>query len=59
MRKIVARLREPSTYAGIAGVLASVGLMGFSEDQWAQVLAVIPAIAGAVAVFLKDPGSSE
>lgn len=59
MRKLIARLREPSTYAGIASILASLGLMGMTEDQWSQILAVIPALAGAAAVFLKDPGSME
>lgn len=59
MNKIIARLREPSTYAGIAALFASIGLAGLSEDQWTQVLAAVPAVLGAVAVFLKDPGSSE
>lgn len=59
MNKIIARFREPSTYAGIAALLASLGVAGLSEDQWTQVLAVVPAIVAAVAVFLKDPGSTE
>lgn len=52
---ILARLREPSTYAGLS-VLA--GVIGVSQDQWTAIGAVIAAIAGALAVFLPEHKSA-
>lgn len=59
MTKIINRLKEPSTYGGIAAMLASLGLLGLGEGEWNTVLGAVAAIAAAAAVFFKDPGSSE
>lgn len=54
MNYIIKRLQEPSTYAGIAAFLASVGAFGFSEQDWNQIFVAIAAIAAALAVVLKE-----
>lgn len=51
---ILARLKEPSTYAGLAALLALAGL-SWSEAQINAIIAVLVAISGALAVFLPDP----
>lgn len=51
---IIQRLREPSTYAGIAAFLASFGLMGLTEADWNQIFAAVAAVAAAAAILLKE-----
>jgi hypothetical protein len=51
---ILQRLREPSTYAGIAAFLAGFGLLGLTEQDWNQVFGAIAAVAAAVAVFVRE-----
>lgn len=48
---ILKRLREPSTYAGFAGLALAIGL---SEGQWATISAAIAGLAGVVAMLLHD-----
>ena len=45
------RLKEPSTYAGFAGLALAFGL---SDVQWSAVSALIAALAGAAAVFMNE-----
>lgn len=45
------RLKEPSTYAGFAGLALAFGL---SDVQWSAVSALVAALAGAAAVFLAE-----
>jgi len=45
------RLKEPSTYAGFAGLALAFGL---SDVQWSAVSALVAAVAGAAAVFLAE-----
>jgi lysozyme family protein len=54
MDYIIQRLKEPSTYAGIAAFLASVGVLGFSEHEWNQIFAALAAVAAALAVVIKE-----
>lgn len=51
---IIQRLREPSTYAGIAAFLASFGLLGLTEQDWNQIFAAVAAIAAAAAIFVGE-----
>ncbi len=55
---ILNRLKEPSTFAGIAAFLAGFGLLGLTETQWNEVFGAIAALAGVAAIFLKE-GQSE
>lgn len=59
MRFIIDRLREPSTFAGVAAFLAGVGLFGLSENEWNQVFGAIASVAGVVAMFMRDGAPSE
>ena len=45
------RLKEPSTYAGFAGLALAFGL---SDVQWSAVSAAIAGLAGVAAVFLSE-----
>ena len=54
MNYIIQRLQEPSTYAGIAAFLASIGAFGFGEHEWNQIFAAIAAVAAALAVIIKE-----
>jgi len=54
MRFIIDRLREPSTFAGVAAFLAGVGLFGLSENEWNQVFGAIASVSGVVAMFMRD-----
>jgi len=56
MKMILARLSEPSTYAGVAAMLASLGVMGFNEGQWTMLFGAAAAVAAAVAMVLREKG---
>jgi hypothetical protein len=56
MKMILARLGEPSTYAGVAAMLASLGVMGFDEGQWTMLFGAAAAVAAAVAMVLREKG---
>ncbi|MGB0084223.1 MAG: hypothetical protein WBP94_02460 [Rhodomicrobiaceae bacterium] len=51
---IIKRLQEPSTYAGIAAFLAGFGLLGLTEQDWNQIFGALAALAGVVAIFVKE-----
>ncbi|MBF0374304.1 MAG: hypothetical protein HQL39_20440 [Alphaproteobacteria bacterium] len=55
-RSIVNRMKEPSTWAGLAG-LASV--FGVSQPDFQAVAAGVTGLASLAAMALKDPGSAE
>lgn len=57
LRKLLPRLRESSTYAGF-GVVA-MALFGWTDAQWSAAVAAVIALAGVVAVFVPEKGSSE
>jgi hypothetical protein len=48
---LLARLKEPSTYAGFAGLALAFGL---SDVQWAAVSTAVAGLAGVAAVFLSE-----
>jgi hypothetical protein len=50
---IVNRMKEPSTYAGLAALLGVVGLK-VAPDQLNAIITVLTGIAGAIAVFVPD-----
>jgi len=54
--RILKLLQEPSTYAGLAGVMAGLGILNLSEDQWLQIGGAISALAGVVAMFVLEGG---
>lgn len=50
---IVNRMKEPSTYAGLAALLGVVGVK-LAPEALQAIITVATAIAGAVAVFVPD-----
>lgn len=48
---VLNRLREPSTYAGLAGLAAAVGI---AEPLYQAISAVIMAAAGLAAVVMSE-----
>lgn len=58
MRFILDRLKEPSTYAGIAAFLAGFGLLGLSESDWNQILGALASVAGVAAIFIREPATA-
>ncbi len=55
MEWIVARLREPTTWGGIASLLTLVGVTVSPEFQEAIIAAGV-AIGGALMVFMREKG---
>lgn len=53
MSYILGRLREPSTYAGIAAILAAFNVQ-IDPGLWGTIVQVAIALAGAVATFTPD-----
>lgn len=53
MSYIIARLREPSTYAGLAALLAAFGV-SIAPEKMTAVVSLVTALAGVAAVFLPD-----
>ncbi len=58
MQKFIDRLTEPSSYAGIAAFLASMGAFGLGEDEWKTIFGAVAAVAAALAVFLREKGEA-
>ena len=48
---VLERLREPSTYAGLAGIAAALGV---AQPLYQAVSAVIMAVAGLAAILLGE-----
>jgi hypothetical protein len=48
---LVNRLKEPSTYAGFAGIALAFGLSG---EEWGTVSTAIAGLAGLVAMLLSE-----
>ena len=48
---LLERLKEPSTYAGLSGLMIAIGL---STEQWSVISTAIAGVAGIVAMILKD-----
>ena len=48
---LLERLKEPSTYAGLSGLMIAIGL---STEQWSVISTAIAGVAGIVAMVLKD-----
>lgn len=56
MSYLISRLREPSTYAGIAALAAALGLSVSAE--WVQAVSALgAAVAGVVAMAMKERAS--
>ena len=54
MQAIINRLKEPSTYAGLAGLAVVAGL---STDMFNEYVAAIAGVFGFIAIFLGESKS--
>jgi len=54
MKFVLDRLREPSTFAGVAAFLAGLGLFGLSENEWNQIFGAITSLAGVLAMLMRE-----
>lgn len=55
VKYLLARLREPSTWAAFAGLAVVVGL---TAEQWQAVATAGAAVAGLIAVLLPDTNAA-
>lgn len=53
---IANRLKEPSTYAGFAGIALAFGL---SDAEWAAVSTAAAGVAGLIAMLLSDTSAED
>jgi hypothetical protein len=54
MKFLLDRLKEPSTYAGLAAFFAGFNLLGLTESDWNQVFGALAALAGVAAIFIRE-----
>ena len=47
------RLKEPSTYAGLASIIGLFGIH-IAPETWTAIIAVLTAIAGLLAIILQE-----
>ena len=55
LRMLLSRLREPSTMAGLAGLLAAVGI-SIPGEMVTQITIVIGGVAGIASMFMAEKG---
>lgn len=53
---IANRLKEPSTYAGFAGIALAFGL---SDAEWAAVSTAAAGVSGLIAMLLSDTSAED
>jgi len=53
MKTLLARLQEPSTYAGLSALLGLAGVQ-IADAKYQAIVHAIAAIAGTVAIFLGE-----
>ena len=56
-RILLARLREPSTLAGLAGLLAAVGI-SIPGEMLTQITVVVGGVAGIASMLMREKGDS-
>ncbi len=54
MYNLITRLKEPSTYAGLAAAAVAFGISMDEFTIWANAVAAVCAL---LAIFVQDPGS--
>ncbi len=58
MSRLLDRLREPSSYAAVAAVLAMIGV-NIDAELWQYVVGAASALAGIAGFFLGEKSSRE
>lgn len=57
VQMLLARLREPSTLAGLAGLLAAVGI-SIPGEMLTQITVVVGGVAGIASMMMREKGDS-
>ena len=58
LKMLLLRLREPSSMAGIAGLLAAVGI-SLPGDMVTEITVVVGGLAAIASMFMPEKGPSE
>jgi len=58
LKMLLNRLREPSSMAGIAGLLAAVGI-SLPENMVTEITVVVGGLAAIASMFMAEKGPSE
>ena len=58
LKMLLNRLREPSSMAGIAGLLAAVGI-SLPGDMVTEITVVVGGLAAIASMFIPEKGPSE
>lgn len=53
-QRVITLLSEPSTYAGLAGALGGMAVLGLDSDMWMQVFGGLAILAGGIAAVKLD-----
>ena len=56
MDYIIARMKEPSTFAAIAALLAALHV-NIPPDEWKSLVSVLTGLAGLAAILMRETGS--
>ena len=57
VRLLLARLKEPSSMAGLASILMAVGI-NLPEDMMVHIITAVGALAGVAGMLVKEKGDS-
>ena len=58
LKMLLQRLKEPSTMAGLAGLLAAVGI-SLPGDMVTEITVVVGGLAAIASMFMPEKGPSE
>ena len=58
LKMLLQRLKEPSTMAGLAGLLAAVGI-SLPGDMVTEITVVVGGLAAIASMFIPEKGPSE
>lgn len=56
LQYLLARAREPSSYAGLATLLSATGI-AVAPAEWQAIIGVLTAIADLLAILFPDPST--
>lgn len=57
MEWIAARLKEPTTYGGIASILALIGVQ-ISPEMQSEIITICMGVGGVLMVLMREKGDS-
>jgi len=57
--RVLQMTKEPSSWAGLAGVLGGIGFFGFTTDMWGQVFSALVSVAGVLAMIIGEKSTDE